>query len=93
MEERLAGLDAAVDALRDRDDELSRQVALLDGRQKGFQERLTGLLGDIATYLPHSSSEQFQRLHQLQERHPPPVGGTGQRAARVAGIRVPAQER
>lgn len=67
LEEQIAALEAAVDGLRDRDDEAMRQLGVLDGRQKGFQERLLALLSDFAT---HSAqvSDQFQRLHQFQER-------------------------
>jgi chromosome segregation ATPase len=67
LEERISGVEAAADELRDQDEELLRQITLLEGRQKGFQDRLAGLLSDFAAYRERVN-EQFQRLHQVQER-------------------------
>jgi chromosome segregation ATPase len=67
LEERLAALEAAAETLRDQSGELERAVGLLEGRQKGFQERLTALQADLAAQRTFVN-EQFQRLHQLQER-------------------------
>jgi chromosome segregation ATPase len=67
LEERLAALEAATEILRDQSGELEREIGLLEGRQKGFQERLTALQADLAAQRTHVN-EQFQRLHQLQER-------------------------
>lgn len=67
LEERLAALEAATETLRDQSGEVERAIGLLEGRQKGFQERLTALQADLAAQRT-SVNEQFQRLHQLQER-------------------------
>lgn len=67
LEERISALEAAAATLRDQDEELLRQLTLLEGRQKGFQDRLNGLLADFAAYRERVN-EQFQRLHQVQER-------------------------
>ncbi len=67
LEERLAALEAATEVLREQSSELERSIGLLEGRQKGFQERLAGLQSELAAQRNHVS-EQFQRLHQLQER-------------------------
>jgi chromosome segregation ATPase len=67
LEERISLLEAAADTIRDQDEELLRQITLLEGRQKGYQDRLNGLLGDFAAYRERVN-DQFQRLHQVQER-------------------------
>jgi FtsZ-binding cell division protein ZapB len=67
VEERVSTLEATTEHLHDQDDELLRQVTLLEGRQKGYQDRLNGLLADFAAYRERVN-EQFARLHQVQER-------------------------
>jgi chromosome segregation ATPase len=67
VEERVSTLEASTENLHDQDDELLRQVTLLEGRQKGYQDRLNGLLADFAAYRERVN-EQFARLHQVQER-------------------------
>jgi chromosome segregation ATPase len=67
LEERISVVEAAVSNLRDQDDELVRQTSHLDGRQKGYQDRLAGLLADLAVHRAQTA-DQFQRLHQLHER-------------------------
>lgn len=67
LEERMAGLEATADGLHKQDEESTRLLMLLEGRHKGLQERLAGLLDDFAAYRAQVN-DQFQRLHQLQER-------------------------
>ena len=67
LEERVSIIESTADGLHDRDEETTRQVTLLEGRHKGLQERLTGLQSDFAGYRTYVN-EQFQRMHQLQER-------------------------
>jgi chromosome segregation ATPase len=67
LEERLATLEAAAAVMRDQSEELERAIGLLEGRQRGFQERLVALQADLAAQRAHVT-EQFQRLHQFQER-------------------------
>ena len=67
LEERISVIEATAGNLREMDDELTRQVAQLDGRQKGYQDRLSGLLADLAVHRAQTA-DQFQRLHQLNER-------------------------
>lgn len=67
VEERISAIEAAAETLRDHDDEVSRRLTLLDGRLKGFQERLVGMHRDVAAHRA-LVAEQFQRLNELQER-------------------------
>ncbi len=67
LEGRISGLEAAAGLLHERDEETVRHVSLVDGKQRGLVERLTGLQSDFAGYRDQVS-EQFQWLHQLQER-------------------------
>jgi chromosome segregation ATPase len=67
LEERISGIEASAGTLRDQDDEVLRQLSVLEGRQKGFQDRLNGLLADVAVHRAQTA-DQFQRMHQLHER-------------------------
>jgi len=67
MEERIARVEAAAENLRDQDQETLRQQTLLDGRQRGFQERLNSLLAEMAAHRAQTN-DAFQRLYALQER-------------------------
>jgi chromosome segregation ATPase len=67
VEERTAALEAVLNDLRQADDEAARQLSLLQGRDRGLNERLIGLQSEFATYRT-VVAEQFQRLQQAQER-------------------------
>jgi chromosome segregation ATPase len=67
LEERVSVLETVVADLREGNDDLDRRLAMLDGRDKGFNDRLVGLQGELAHYRT-VVAEQFQRLHQSQER-------------------------
>jgi chromosome segregation ATPase len=67
LEERLSVLEATGEDLRERDEFAARQMAVLEGRDKGLADRLTGLQAEFATYRT-LVAEQFQRIHQSQER-------------------------
>jgi len=67
LEERISVQEAHAAELRDADEETRRLVAILDGRDKGMNDRLAGLQNDLAAHRS-AMAEQFQRLHQTQER-------------------------
>lgn len=67
LEERLSALEASADELRDRGEDARQQMSLLEGRDKGIADRLTGLQAELATSRAQIA-EQFGRLHQVQER-------------------------
>jgi chromosome segregation ATPase len=67
LEERLSGLEATAEGLHERDETAAHQLTVLEGRQKGLQDRLAGLQHDFAAHRAQVA-EQFQRLQQLQER-------------------------
>jgi chromosome segregation ATPase len=67
LEERISVQEAHTGELRDADEETRRLVTLLDGRDRGMNDRLIGLQNDLANYRT-IVSEQFHRLHQAQER-------------------------
>jgi len=67
LEERVSVQEAVAAELRESDDGVARQLTMLDGRDRGLYDRLTGLQNDLATYRA-VVSEQFHRLHQSQER-------------------------
>jgi DNA repair exonuclease SbcCD ATPase subunit len=67
LEERISVQEAVTTELREADEDSGRQVAMLEGRDKGLYDRLTGLQNDLANYRA-VVSEQFHRLHQAQER-------------------------
>jgi chromosome segregation ATPase len=67
LEERVSVLEAVTADLRESDDDTDRRLSMLDGRDKGFNDRLVGLQSELAHYRT-VVTEQFQRLHQSQER-------------------------
>lgn len=67
VEERVGRLEAAAENLRDQDQDTLRLTNNLEGRQRGFQERLNNLLAEMAAHRAQVN-DQFQRLFQLQER-------------------------
>jgi chromosome segregation ATPase len=67
LEERIFVQEAVATELREADEDVARQIAMLDGRDRGHADRLTGLQNDLANYRG-AVSEQFSRLHQSQER-------------------------
>jgi chromosome segregation ATPase len=67
LEERVSVLEAITADLRESDDDMDRRLSMLDGRDKGFNDRLVGLQSELAHYRA-VVTEQFQRLHQSQER-------------------------
>jgi len=67
LEERISFQEARAAELRDADEESPRLFALLDGRDRGMNDRLAGLQNDLAAYRT-TVAEQFHRLHQAQER-------------------------
>lgn len=67
VEQRLSQLEAAFVGLHDRDGTLAEQITLTENLSRGFQSHLAQLTEDL-TASRTSVSEQFQRLHQLQER-------------------------
>ncbi|MGE0539427.1 MAG: hypothetical protein AB7R89_04550 [Dehalococcoidia bacterium] len=67
LEERISVQEAITSELRDADDDAARQLGMLDGRDRGLADRLAGLQSDLANYRA-VVSEQFNRLHQAQER-------------------------
>jgi chromosome segregation ATPase len=67
LEERISVQEARAAELRDADDETRRLLTLLDGRDRGMNDRLAGLQNDLAAYRT-IVAEQFHRLHQAQER-------------------------
>ena len=67
LEERISVQEAHAADLRDADEETRRLLTLLDGRDRGMNDRLAGLQGELAAYRT-VVAEQFHRLHQAQER-------------------------
>jgi chromosome segregation ATPase len=67
LEERISVQEAHTGELRDADEETRRLITLLDGRDRGMNDRLIGLQNDLANYRT-IVAEQFHRLHQAQER-------------------------
>jgi chromosome segregation ATPase len=67
LEERISVQEAIAGELREAGDDLGRQVGMLEGRDRGLYDRLTGLQNDLANYRA-VVAEQFHRLHQAQER-------------------------
>jgi DNA repair exonuclease SbcCD ATPase subunit len=67
LEERISVQEAITTELREADDDATRQIGMLDGRDRGLADRLSGLQNDLASYRA-VVSEQFNRLHQAQER-------------------------
>lgn len=67
LEERISVQEAVTGELRESDSDAARQISMLDGRDKGIFDRLTGLQADLAAYRA-VVAEQFHRLHQSQER-------------------------
>lgn len=67
VEDRVGRLEAAAENLRDQDQDTLRLTNNLEGRQRGFQERLNNLLAEMAAHRAQVN-DQFQRLFQLQER-------------------------
>ncbi len=67
LEERISVQEVVGQDLREGDEDVRRSVAMLDGRDKGLYDRLAGLQNDLALHRA-AVAEQFQRLHQSQER-------------------------
>lgn len=67
LEERVAVLETLVSDLREGTEDVDRRLSVLDGRDKGFNDRLVGLQSELAHHRA-VVAEQFQRLHQAQER-------------------------
>lgn len=67
LEERIFVQEAVATELREADEGVVRQIAMLEGRDRGLVDRLTGLQNDLANHRS-AVSEQFSRLHQSQER-------------------------
>ena len=67
LEERISIQEAATAELREADADSQRLIAMIDGRDRGLYDRLTGLQNDLASYRA-AVAEQFSRLHQSQER-------------------------
>lgn len=67
VEERVGRLEATAENLREQDQDTLRLTNNLEGRQRGFQERLSHLLAEMAAHRA-LVNDQFQRLFQLQER-------------------------
>ena len=67
LEERILVLEAAGAELHEAHEDVGRRIAMLDGRDKGLADRLSGLQSELAAYRA-LVTEQFQRLHQTQER-------------------------
>lgn len=67
LEERIASVEGQLEHFQDSDEEAIRQLSLIDGRQRGFQDRLNNLLNDLVAYRAQML-EQIQRIYQVQER-------------------------
>lgn len=67
MDDRISVVEAAAADLRQIDDDVRRQLTMLDGRDRGLYDRLAGLQTELASYRT-VVQEQFKRLHQVQER-------------------------
>lgn len=67
IEDRLALVDRTDDELQHRLDEHHHALGLLDGKGRGFSERLHGLQDELASYRAQIEV-QFERLHQALDR-------------------------
>lgn len=67
LEERISVQEALAAELRTADEGVSHQLTMLDGRDRGLYDRLVGLQAELAAHRVQVT-EQFQRLHQSQER-------------------------
>ena len=67
IENRLAAAERVDEGQRDQLDDHQRSFGLLEGKDRGFSERLSHLQEDLVSYRAQVA-EQFQRLHQSLDR-------------------------
>lgn len=67
VEERVAGIEADAHDLRTHHEQAVSRLSALDGRQKGYNERLTGAQQEFTAHQARVT-DQFARLLRLQER-------------------------